>query len=260
MPRDEEQIAAIIRVLKEENIPYYILGNGTNVIFKDEGYDGAIIRLLDNINNVEINGTHIKAQAGIKLVRLANAALEAGLSGLEFASGIPGSLGGAVTMNAGAYDGEMKDVLTLIKAMDKEGNIITFTPKEAELTYRHSIFSDGDYIIIEAEMELLEGSKADIKAKMDDLNGRRRDKQPLEYPSCGSTFKRPEGYFAGKLIADSGLSGARVGGASVSTKHCGFIINDQNGTAKDVLDLIEYVKKTVFEKQGVMLECEVRMI
>lgn len=260
MPENAEQIRKLTDVLKEEQIPYYVIGNGTNIIFRDAGFDGAIIRLLDNFSRIEVDGTVITASAGVKLKRLADAALGAGLSGLEFASGIPGSLGGAVTMNAGAYGGEMKDVITKITAMDKDGKILTFTAGEAELTYRHSIFSDGEYIVLEAQMQLQPGDLAEIRALMDDLNGRRRDKQPLEYPSCGSTFKRPEGYFAGKLIADSGLSGARVGGASVSTKHCGFVINDGHGSAQDVLDLIELIKKTVKEKQGVELTCEVRII
>jgi len=249
-----------VKFLKEESIPYYVIGNGSNVIIRDEGYRGVIICIKEGLREVRIEGTTVHAGAGISLKELADIVCAASLTGFEFASGIPGSLGGAVTMNAGAYDGEMKNVVRSVEAVDKDGNAVTFTAEEADFSYRHSAFSAGDYIITGAVLELAEGKRDEIQAKMDDLNQRRADKQPLEYPSCGSTFKRPEGHFAGKLIMDSGLAGARVGGASVSAKHCGFVINDQNGTAEDVLGVIAMVQKTVKEKFGIELECEVKVL
>ncbi len=259
-PQNINDIQMAAGILDKENVPYYIIGNGSNIIVRDEGFDGAVIRLLDNFSEVQINGNVITASAGVTLKTLAGKAYEASLTGLEFASGIPGSLGGALTMNAGAYGGEMKNVVKSITAMQRDGTIKQFTADEADMGYRHTVFSEGDYIILQAEIELEKGDRSKIAEVMDDLEKRRAGKQPLEYPSCGSVFKRPEGFFAGKLIMDSGLKGARIGGASVSAKHCGFVINDGGGTAKDVLDLIEYIKKVVKEKQGVDLECEIRVL
>lgn len=259
-PSDTGTLGRLIAYVNENDIPYYIIGNGTNVIIRDEGYRGVIICIKDSLREIRVDGEKIFAQAGVSLKALADAACGASLTGLEFASGIPGSLGGAVTMNAGAYDGEMKDVITAVYAIDKAGNEKVFTADEAQFSYRHSIFSDGDYMVTGAEITLAGGDQAQIREKMDELNRRRAEKQPLEYPSCGSTFKRPEGYYAGKLIMDSGLAGARVGGASVSRKHCGFVINDRNGTAVDVLGLIKLVQRTVKEKFGVELECEVKVL
>jgi len=259
-PGDAAAVGPLVKFLKEESIPYYVIGNGSNVIIRDEGYRGVIICIKEGLREVRIEGTTVHAGAGISLKDLADIVCAASLTGFEFASGIPGSLGGAVTMNAGAYDGEMKNVVRSVEAVDKDGNAVTFTAEEADFSYRHSAFSAGDYIITGAVLELAEGKRDEIQAKMDDLNQRRADKQPLEYPSCGSTFKRPEGHFAGKLIMDSGLAGARVGGASVSAKHCGFVINDQNGTAEDVLGVIAMVQKTVKEKFGIELECEVKVL
>lgn len=259
-PGSAEEIRELKSFFNVRKIPYYVIGNGTNVIIRDDGFRGVIICIRDNMKKVEICGNKVTAQAGVSLHELADLICEASLTGFEFASGIPGSLGGAVTMNAGAYDGEMKDVLLSVTAIDRVGNIKTFTAEEARLTYRHSAFSEGDYIITEATMILSPSKKEDIRAKMDELNRRRAEKQPLEYPSCGSTFKRPEGYYAGKLIMDAGLAGARVGGASVSEKHCGFVINDRGGSAADVLGVISMVQDKVREEFGVELECEVKVL
>ena len=259
-PKDVSAICCLVKFLNEEKIPYYVIGNGSNVIIRDEGYRGVIICVKEGLREVSIEGTTVHAGAGISLKELADMACAASLTGFEFASGIPGSLGGAVTMNAGAYDGEMKNVVTSVEAVDKAGNAVTFTREDADFSYRHSAFSGGDYIITGAVIELAKGNRDEIQAKMDDLNQRRADKQPLEYPSCGSTFKRPEGFFAGKLIMDAGLAGARVGGASVSAKHCGFVVNDRGGTAADVLGVISMVREKVKEEFGIELECEVKVL
>lgn len=259
-PTDTDGLRDAVRLLNEYDIPWYVIGNATNILFKDSGYDGALIQMLDKQNAVTIDGVTVTAQAGVMLKELARIICEAELTGFEFASGIPGSLGGAVTMNAGAYGGEMKDVVKQVTVMDRTGQIRIFSADETDFSYRHSAFSGGEYIVLSAELELKHGVRNEIQALMDDLNARRKDKQPLEYPSCGSVFKRPEGYFAGKLIMDAGLKGARVGGASVSEKHCGFIINDRQGTTQDVLDLITVVQKEVKERFGVDLECEVKVL
>lgn len=259
-PQTEEDAAFLVKLLNENGIKYYIMGNGSNIIVRDAGFEGVMIQFLDNYNTAEIDGNLVRAKAGIKLKVLADMIMDRSLTGFEFASGIPGTLGGAVCMNAGAYDGEMKDVVREVKMLDKQGNILVLSNDEMDFSYRHSICSSGDYVVLEALLELKPGNKEEIKAKTDDFTARRKDKQPLEYPSCGSTFKRPEGYFAGKLIMDAGLKGASVGGASVSRKHCGFIINDNNATATDVLGLIDLVKRTVKESQGVDLECEVKIL
>ena len=259
-PSMDSQVAYLIKLFNENDIRYYVMGNGSNIIVKDSGYDGVIIQLLENFSGAAVADTTVTAKAGVRLKTLADVIMNEELTGFEFASGIPGTLGGAVTMNAGAYGGEMKDVIKTVRLVDRQGNIIVKTADEMDFAYRHSICSSGEYVVLGAEIELKKGKYDDIKALTDELNAKRRDKQPLEYPSCGSTFKRPEGYFAGKLIMDSGLAGASVGGASVSRKHCGFIINDGNATAADVLGLIEQVQNTVKEKQGVDLECEVKII
>ena len=256
----EAAVGPLVKYLNEEGIPYYVIGNGSNVIIRDEGYRGVIICVKEGLWEVSIDGTTVRAGAGVSLKDLADIVCSASLTGFEFASGIPGSLGGAVTMNAGAYDGEMKNVVTCVEAVDKAGNAVTFTCGEADFSYRHSAFSGGDYIITGAVIELAKGNRDEIQARMDDLNRRRAEKQPLEYPSCGSTFKRPEGFFAGKLIMDAGLAGARAGGASVSAKHCGFVVNDRGGTASDVLAVISMVREKVKEEFGIDLECEVKVL
>lgn len=258
-PEKEEDLAFLIRTLSKENYPFYIKGNGSNIIVKDEGYEGAIIETRKMLA-VSIEGTTVCAQAGILLKDLSDMILNASLTGFEFASGIPGSLGGAVCMDAGAYDGEMKDIIKTVRLMDREGNIVEKAKDEMDFAYRHSCCSDGSYIVLSAVMELEKGNPEDIKAKIDDLTARREEKQPLEYPSCGSTFKRPEGYFAGKLITDAGLKGYQFGGAQVSDKHAGFIINKDHATAAELLGLIAHVQKEVFEQFGVKLECEVKVL
>ena len=255
-----DELCGLMKIIDREKYPYYVLGNGSNVIIRDEGYDGIIIAMEEGFRSIEIHDNFIIAGAGAMLKDVSYAALSAGLSGLEFACGIPGSAGGGAGMNAGAYGGEMKDVIKEVKAVTQNGQIRSYSNWEMRFGYRHSICSDLPIIICEVVFELSRASYDEIKAKIDDFNARRSEKQPLEYPSCGSTFKRPEGYFAGKLIMDSGLKGYTIGGAQVSEKHCGFVINKGWATARDVLELIDYIKRTVYEKQGVKLECEVKIL
>ena len=260
-------IQFITGVLKKEKIPFYILGNGSNVIFRDEGFRGAVICLSDCFKgysvagNDEENGTaDVIVKAGTLNKDLSDGLVKLGLSGFEFASGIPGSMGGATAMNAGAYDGEMKNIIKEVKLLDADGNTVMASNAEMDFGYRHSLVTSGDYIVLETTLTLKKDDPEMIRARVDDLTRRRQEKQPLEYPSCGSTFKRPEGYFAGKLISDAGLKGYRLGGAQVSEKHAGFVINREDASAEDVLDLIEYIKDRVYETQGVKLECEVKII
>ena len=260
LPTEGMQIKGIFEICREEGIPCFILGNGSNLLVSDKGYRGAVIQMYRNMNKIETEGTVIRAQAGALLSAVASEAKNHSLTGFEFAGGIPGTLGGAVTMNAGAYGGEMKDVLKSVTVADGEGNIIKLSADELNLGYRTSIVKTAGYLVLEAEISLKEGIPEEIKALMKDLTERRTSKQPLEFPSAGSTFKRPEGYFAGKLIMDSGLRGYRVGGAQVSEKHCGFVINAGGATAADVRALIQDVQNTVYEKFGVMLEPEVRFL
>lgn len=260
LPTEGTQIKGIFEICREEGIPCFILGNGSNLLVSDKGYRGAVIQMYRNMNKIETEGTVIRAQAGALLSAVAAEAKNHSLTGFEFAGGIPGTLGGAVTMNAGAYGGEMKDVLKTVTVADREGDIIKLSADELNLGYRTSIVKIADYLVLEAEISLKEGNPEEIKELMRDLTERRTSKQPLEFPSAGSTFKRPEGYFAGKLIMDSGLRGYRVGGAQVSEKHCGFVINAGGATAADVRALIQDVQNTVYEKFGVMLEPEVRFL
>jgi len=259
IPDSPEEISAVITWCKEAGKKFWILGNGTNVIAPDAGYDGVIIKIGDTFNKIFAEGTTVKAQAGALMTALSNLACERGLTGLEFAGGIPGSVGGGVVMNAGAYGGELKSVITKITAL-KDGKIVEIPGEDCGFGYRNSIFQTGEYIILEAEFKLDEGKKEEIRAEIDEFNRRRREKQPLNYPSAGSTFRRPEGYFAGKLIEDSGLKGMTIGGAAVSELHAGFVINKGGATASDILSLIELIKNTVFDKFGVKLETEVRVI
>ena len=260
-PADAEQIRTIIHICNEHKIPYYILGNGSNLLVSDEGYRGLIIKLGDDFAKVRIeeDGT-VTAQAGILLSKLANEIARNGFTGFEFAAGIPGTLGGAVTMNAGAYDGEMKQCITKASVMDEEGRILELSRDELELGYRTSILQKKSYIVLEAQVKLEKGDTQTIFDKIHELNARRREKQPLEQYSAGSTFKRPQGYFAGKLISDAGLRGYQVGGAAVSEKHCGFMINKNNATAKEFLALVDDVIRIVNEKFGVRLEPEVKFL
>lgn len=261
VPKNEEEIMEAVDFAIVKDLPYYILGKGSNVLFADEGYPGVIIEIGAGMEKVErIGDTGIRAQAGVSLSALAAFAAREGLTGLEFAGGIPGTLGGAVTMNAGAYGGEMKDVIVSAKVMDEEGTVKVLSCEELVLGYRTSIVQKKQLVVLEAEFLLNPGTTEEIQNTMKELNAKRREKQPLEYPSAGSTFKRPEGYFAGKLIEDAGLRGYRVGDAQVSEKHCGFVVNRGNATCAEVLQLIEEVQKKVKEQFGVQLEPEVRII
>ena len=260
MPGNLEEVQRILEICRTEDLPYFILGNGSNLLVSDRGYRGVVIQLDRNFGEVKVEGTEIHASAGALLSTIAVAARRASLTGFEFAGGIPGTLGGAVVMNAGAYGGEMKDVLKSVTVLTREGERITLQKNELELGYRTSIIAKKDYIVLEAEIELEVGDAEEIKAVMDDLKERRTTKQPLEYPSAGSTFKRPEGYFAGKLIQESGLQGFQVGGAQVSEKHCGFVINKDQATAADIAELIRQVQDRVEEKFGVRLETEVKRL
>ena len=259
-PKTEEELAKVIKFAKEENIPYLVIGNGSNLLVKDGGIRGIVIELSDNFNNFEIEGNIIKAQSGALLSILGRNALRNSLTGIEFAAGIPGTLGGALAMNAGAYGGEMKDVVKSVRLMDTDGNIVEFTNEQMEFEYRRSILSRTDYIVLSAVMELKEGNVDEIKEVMADYSNKRTTKQPLNFPSAGSTFKRPEGHFAAKLIDDCGLRGLTLRGAQVSDKHCGFVINKDGADAKAILDLMFVVKSTVNAKFGIMLEEEVKIL
>lgn len=259
-PNSYEEVATTVKLCKENNIPYYILGNGSNLLVADEGYRGVIIQIYNGLNEVKVEGNTVTAQAGALLSKIATKAMENSLTGLEFAHGIPGTLGGAVVMNAGAYDGEMKNVLITCDVLDEAGNLLTLTNEELDLGYRTSIIQKKNYIVLGATMTLKQGNQEAIKAYMKELMQRRKDKQPLDKPSAGSTFKRPVGHFAGKLIMDSDLRGYRVGGAMVSDKHCGFVVNVGNATCKDVEELIKHVQEVVLEKFEVQLEAEVKIL
>ncbi|MBS5636036.1 MAG: UDP-N-acetylmuramate dehydrogenase [Lachnospiraceae bacterium] len=259
-PKNYEELSWVLKCCAKYEMPCYIMGNGSNLLVSDQGYRGVVIQLFRQLNDIQCEGNVIRAQAGALLSAVANRALEEKLTGFEFAAGIPGTLGGACVMNAGAYGGEMKDVLKSVAVLTREGERITLQKNELELGYRTSIIAKKNYIVLEAEIELEVGDAEEIKAVMDDLKERRTTKQPLEYPSAGSTFKRPEGYFAGKLIQESGLQGFQVGGAQVSEKHCGFVINKDQATAADIAELIRQVQDRVEEKFGVRLETEVKRL
>lgn len=257
-PDNEEKILSIIDTLSSLGIKYFVLGKGSNLLCKDEGYDGVIIS-TQYLDYIRLEGNRIICAAGASLMKVCRFALDNCLTGLEFAFGIPGSVGGAVYMNAGAYGGEIKNVIESCRFIDN-GKVFSFNASELDLSYRHSYFSDKNNVILSAVFSLEQGNKEEIKALMDDLIGRRKDKQPIEYPSAGSTFKRPEGYFAGALIQECGLKGKTVGGAQVSEKHAGFVINIGNATCKDITDLISLCQETVYAEKGVHLETEVKFI
>ncbi len=258
-PESVEGICKVMKVLTDEKeVPYFVMGNGSNLLVTDEGYRGVIVKVGSKLSSFEIEGTTLKVEAGAMLSKIAKLACDNGLTGMERISGIPGTIGGAVTMNAGAYGAEIKDIIVSARVLDVlSGQIITLNKDELKLSYRHSLVMEHDYIVLDAVFELAYGNKDDIVEVMNDCTFKRKSKQPLEYGSAGSTFKRPEGYFAGKLIQDAGLSGFTIGGAQVSEKHCGFVINRGNATATDVLSVIEHVQKCVFEEFGVALETEV---
>lgn len=261
---EPDEIAATISLAKECETPYYIIGNGSNLLVSDDGFRGVIVAIRDTHAEVSIEDEGdtalVRASAGCALIRVATEAARAGLTGLEFAAGIPGSLGGAVFMNAGAYGGEIKDCIVSAQVMNECGEVFSLSADELELSYRHSVIGERNLIVLAAAFRLKKGDADTIRATIADLNARRRDKQPLEYASAGSTFKRPEGYFAGKLIQDAGLAGYSVGDARVSEKHCGFIVNVGHADAADILQLITEVRSSVYGKFGVMLEPEVRML
>ena len=260
LPQKTEEIGEIVACCKKMNVPWYVMGNGSNLLVADQGVRGVVIQLLRNFNKIVVQQNKISAQAGAGNALIARQALDASLTGFEFAAGIPGTIGGAVVMNAGAYGGEMKDIITEVTVLDEQGEIQSIPVDKLELGYRTSIIARKGYIVLEVCLELNNGQADEIKSRMDELKEQRVTKQPLEYPSAGSTFKRPEGYFAGKLIMDAGLRGFTVGGAQISEKHCGFVINKGNATAQDVIDLMEETKKIVMEKFGVVLEPEVKRL
>lgn len=259
-PGDMAELFAAAEACGREKLPYLVMGNGSNLLFRDEGYDGVVIRIARGIDRVRVEGNVVFAEAGMLLSSVAKAAMEHSLTGLEFASGIPGSLGGAVFMNAGAYGGEMKDVVLSTMALQPNGMIKDRKKEDMKLGYRHSVFQETGEIIIGVKLLLSPGNQDEIREQMRVLTAKRNEKQPVSLPSAGSFFKRPEGHFAGRLIEDSGLKGLACGGARVSPMHAGFIVNEGNATTKDILDLMRIVQETVYDKTGVRLEPEVRII
>lgn len=252
-----DELTKLIPYLIRMGEPYYVKGNGSNLLVGDKGYNGVILEIASKMNSIKVDGTKITASAGVLMSQIAKAALENSLTGFEFASGIPGTIGGGVVMNAGAYDGELKDVVTSVTVCDPDGEIYTLDNKDMEFGYRTSAIKKRPFTVLEVTIELSSGNHDDIQNKMSELNEKRRTKQPLEYPSAGSTFKRPTGYFAGKLIMDAGLRGFSIGGAAVSEKHCGFVINKGGATAADVYEVIVEVQERVKDKFDVILEPEI---
>lgn len=259
-PHSTEELQKILQICRENKIEFFILGNGSNLLVSDKGYRGVVIQLWKNFSDIVTEDDAIAVKAGALLSKVAAEALEAGLTGMEFASGIPGTMGGAVMMNAGAYGGEMKDIIKEVTVLTKEGEILTLSQEEMNFGYRTSVVKEKGYVVISVVLQLKKGDREEICKLMNDLKERRVTKQPLDMPSAGSTFKRPEGYFAGKLIMDAGLRGFSVGGAQISEKHCGFVVNKGEATAADVLGLIKEVQKRVQEKFGVALEPEVKFL
>lgn len=255
--RNVEQLQKILSYLRKTGNEYFLLGNGTNLLVSDRGYQGVVLQMGEGLSGISVEGEKIRVQAGALLSRTAKAAMDAGLAGMEFASGIPGSVGGGIVMNAGAYDGEMKQIVEQVTVLNEDGELMELDCDTMEFGYRTSVIRNRPFVVVEALLSLQKGDPEQILAKMADFAQRRRAKQPLEYPSAGSTFKRPEGYFAGKLIMDSGMRGRRVGGAQVSEKHCGFIVNTGNATSEDVAELMIEVQERVKERFGVMLEPEI---
>lgn len=260
LPGTIKEISEVIKSCKAKDINYYVIGNGTNLLVRDKGFRGVVIKIDANLNELEVAGNKITAQAGCLLSVIAKAALKNSLTGFEGCSGIPGSLGGAVAMNAGAYGTEIKDVVTKVTCIDEKGELIEYSNEEMNFSYRHSRVQEEGLIVLEAELELKHGNYEEIKEAMDDLTQKRNAKQPITIPSAGSTFKRPEGDYASRLIDVSGLRGARYGDAQVSDKHCGFVVNLGNATCDEVLDLIKIIQKTIKDKHNINLEPEVRII
>lgn len=260
IPSNVDELRNAVKICRDNNIDFYIMGNGTNLLVKDGGMRGAVIKVSEGLNNIRVKGNNIYCEAGALLTAVSRAAMAETLTGIEFANGIPGTIGGAVTMNAGAYGGEMKDVITKVKILDTNNNIVEYSNEEMNFRYRGSRVVDENLIVLSIELVLRPGIYHEIEATMKDLTYKRTSKQPLELPSAGSTFKRPEGYFAGKLIQDSGLSGLRLGGAQVSEKHCGFVVNVDNATCRDVEQLILVVQKTIRDNYDLELETEIKLI
>lgn len=259
-PHSTEELQKILQICRENKLEFFILGNGSNLLVSDKGYRGVVIQLWKNFSDIETEDNTITVKAGTLLSKVAAEALEESLTGMEFASGIPGTMGGAVMMNAGAYGGEMKDIIREVTVLTREGELLTLSKEEMNFGYRTSVVKEKGYVVISAVLQLRKGDREEIRKVMDELKERRVTKQPLDMPSAGSTFKRPEGYFAGKLIMDAGLRGFSVGGAQISEKHCGFVVNKGDATAADVLGLIGEVQKRVQEKFGVALEPEVKFL
>lgn len=272
MPQTAEQVSEIIKLCRDRNIEYYVVGNGSNILVRDEGYRGVIIHIGTNYSGYEFihagkagavdkeNVVYARVKAGTGLIKFSKWLCDNSLTGMEFATGIPGTVGGAICMNAGAYGGEIKDCIVSALIMDNEGNVRQYSAAELELGYRTSIVAKNKLIVLEAVFALKSGNGVQIKNKVAELSAGRKEKQPLEYPSAGSTFKRPDGYFAGKLIADAGLKGCQRGGAAVSEKHAGFVINKGNATAKDVLELTDYISEKIMELNNVKLELEIKVL
>lgn len=254
-PSNIEELKEALELLKGE--PFYLIGNGSNLLVSDDGLRGVVLHLSKGFNSIRVEKNTLVCGAAATLSQIARVALDHALCGFEFAAGIPGSLGGAIVMNAGAYDGEMKQVVQRVTLMNYEGEIVEKSAQEMQFAYRHSILKEQNFIVLEAVIALQTGERLQIKEKMDELAAKRREKQPLEYPSAGSTFKRPEGYFAAKLIEDAGLKGFRIGGAQVSLKHAGFVINENNATSADIYALIREIQKRVKDASGVEIETEV---
>ncbi|MGE4214813.1 MAG: UDP-N-acetylmuramate dehydrogenase [Anaerotignaceae bacterium] len=259
-PENHMELAKVISILRDESVPVIVVGNGSNLLIRDKGIRGAVIHLGKHFADIEVKGTEIIVGAGAMLSQAAGMAMENSLTGFEFAAGIPGSFGGAVFMNAGAYGGEIKHVLKEVTVLTLDMQVKTLSAKKLQLGYRTSRVAVDGHIVLSGKINLNHGDKEEIKALMADFNERRRDKQPLNYPSAGSTFKRPEGYFAGKLIEDSGLKGYTVGGAMVSQKHAGFVVNTGDATTADILGVIEHCKEVIYKKYGIELQCEVRIL
>ena len=259
IPNSKEQVIKSIKICKENNIPFYLIGNGSNILVRDGGFRGVVLS-LKNVKNIYVDGEKIEAECGVMLKEVSDNAIENSLTGFEFACGIPGTIGGAVFMNAGAYDGEISKVIESAEVIDENCNIIRLSREELDFGYRSSLVMKKGYTVLSAVFKLEKGQVKTIKELIEDLTNKRESKQPLEYPSAGSTFKRPTGYFAGKLIQDAGLKGYSIGGAAVSEKHSGFVINKGNATAKDITDLIKHIQDEVKKQFGVDLHPEVRII
>ena len=258
-PRSVEQVQRVLAAVKQENLPLTVLGNASNLIVKDSGIRG-LVMILTDMQELVLEGDQLKAASGAALIEASRQAAASGLTGLEFACGIPGSIGGAIYMNAGAYGGEVKDVISQVEVVTRDGQLKTYAGADCDFSYRYSRFQEGDEVILGVTFDLAPGDQSAIDSKVAELTHLRQSKQPLEYPSCGSVFKRPEGYFAGKLIQDAGLQGYQVGGAQVSTKHAGFIVNVDHATATDYLEVIEHIRLVVWARTGVFMEPEVRII